>query len=62
METLRALAAYSAIRRHGEQGSWDRTDPADTRYQLTDIGCGILELLNRTDVSDAIYQRYRDNQ
>jgi DNA-binding HxlR family transcriptional regulator len=61
METLRALAAYGAIRRCGEQGSWDGTDPDGARYELTDIGYGIIELLNRIDRWNDIYQRYLDN-
>jgi len=55
---LRALAAHGAIRRINHEGSWDGRDPAAARFELTDTGHGILDLLNRLEVWDAIYERY----
>jgi len=55
---LRALAAYGAIRRGDQHGSWDGRDPAPTLYELTDIGRGLLDLLQQMDVWDSFYERY----
>jgi DNA-binding HxlR family transcriptional regulator len=59
-EALRALAAHGAIRAHGRCGSWDGPVDANACYELTDIGFGILDLLNRIEVWESIYRRYLD--
>lgn len=59
-EALRALAAYGAIRGHGRYGSWDGPVDASACYELTDIGVGVLELLNRIEVWESMYRRYLD--
>jgi DNA-binding HxlR family transcriptional regulator len=56
--SLRALAAYGAIRRRAGQGSWDDREKATTSYELTDTGHDVLAVLNRIDVWEEIYLRY----
>ena len=55
---LRALAAHGAIRRRDRHGSWDGRDDAARAYELTDIGHGLVDLLEQVDVWDALYERY----
>ncbi len=39
---LRRLAAFGAVRRVGQPGTWDVAAHPDTRYELTDIGRALI--------------------
>ena len=56
--SLRALAAYGAIRRCTGQGSWDDRDDATTSHESTGTGRDVLAVLDRVDAWQEIHLRY----
>jgi DNA-binding HxlR family transcriptional regulator len=55
---LRTLAAQGALRRHTQEGSWDRRPPAQVRYELTNVGRFLVDQLSSVDVWTTLYEYY----
>lgn len=57
--TLRGLASAGAIRRCGQQGSWDLLPaPGTVRYELTGVGVDLVRRLSRFETWVAICARH----